>query len=90
LGEEILVDAYNSSVQFGRSSARSTSSQIKQEEGNSFQNFVFRVRVSGILVVIIRLFVCLLVAASSCVLWILPAIFPLQTKKKKENKKPNI
>jgi hypothetical protein len=30
----------------------------KKKEGNSFRNFVFRVRVSGILVVIICLFVC--------------------------------
>jgi hypothetical protein len=35
--------------------------QKKEKEGNSFRNFVFRVRVSGILVVIIRLFVCLIV-----------------------------
>jgi len=30
----------------------------KKQEGNTFRNFVFRVRVSGILVVIIRLFAC--------------------------------
>jgi hypothetical protein len=55
----------------------------KKQEGNSFRNFVFRVRVSEILVVIIRLFV----AASSCVLWILPAIFPLQKKPKNPTSK---
>ncbi len=65
LGEEILVDTCNSSLQFGRSSAPSTSHKKKRKkEGNSLRNFVFRVRVSGILVVII----CLFVFASSCVL----------------------
>jgi len=39
LGEEILVDTYNSSSEFGRSSAPSTSH--KKKEGNSFGNFCF-------------------------------------------------
>jgi hypothetical protein len=35
LGEEILVDTYNSSFQFGRSSARSTSQKNKRKEIHS-------------------------------------------------------